>query len=226
MQPSPRETLVTQRARDQVIQILSTHFATDVIELREFERRVDAVHRARTAGDLRAVLADLPGAPAAMASTMTEPPASPAAHPLDRREIPPTRWIMALMGGATRKGIWVPGWRNYTYAAMGGVELDFRDIQLPPGTTTEVLAIAIMGGIEIIVPPDVILDVSGFAILGGFEQGEHDVPKFDPERPVLRVRGVALMGGVDIKVRYPGETARQARARRKAEKRARKLPRS
>ena len=226
MQTTPRGNQITQRERDLVIQLLSSHFAADVIELPEFERRVDAVHRARSESELRAVLAYLPAAPVVRETAAVEAQRKPDGHALDPREIPPSRWIVAVLGGATRKGVWIPGRKNYAYAAMGGIELDFRDIELPPGTTTEVLAIAVMGGIDIVVPPHVILDVSGFAFMGGFDQGEHRAQPYDPSRPILRVRGFALMGGVDVNVRYPGETPRQARARRKAEQRARKLPRS
>ncbi len=42
----------------------------------------------------------------------------------------------------------------------------------------------------------------------------------DPEAPVIRVTGVAIMGGVEVRVRYPGETARDARLRLKAERKA------
>jgi predicted membrane protein len=51
---------------------------------------------------------------------------------------------------------------------MGGAELDFREVDLPPGET-EVFIICMMGGAEIIVPPDLAVDASGIAIMGGFE---------------------------------------------------------
>lgn len=230
MQPTHREDqIVTERAREEAIQLLTAHFAADHLELGEFERRVDAVHRARTEGELRAIVADLP--PVAPAAPTSPPPApAPAsayvARPVDPAEVPTTRWIPAIIGGARRRGGWIPGWKNYALAIAGGIELDFRDIALPPGKVTEVTAVAVMGGVEIVVPPEVVLDVSGFAFMGGFEQGDHEPARYDPARPILRVRGVALMGGVEVQVRYPGETAKQARARRNAERRARQLPRS
>ncbi|MEX2582713.1 MAG: hypothetical protein WD766_05545 [Gemmatimonadota bacterium] len=43
---------------------------------------------------------------------------------------------------------------------------------------------------------------------------------------MLRIMGLALMGGVEITVRYPGESARDSRRRRKREARARLAERS
>ena len=47
----------------------------------------------------------------------------------------------------------------------------------------------------------------------------------DPERALLRVTGLAVMGGVSIETRLPGESRREARKRIKAERRVeRALP--
>jgi hypothetical protein len=59
----------------------------------------------------------------------------------------------------------------------------------------------------------------GIGILGGFEHVGDEIRGHDPDAPVLRVSGVALMGGVDIRVRHPGESARDARRRRRQERR-------
>jgi hypothetical protein len=102
---------------------------------------------------------------------------------------------------------------------MGGTELDFREAALPQGVT-QVQVLAIMGGVEIIVPPGVNVDSHGIGIMGGFEDaGEQE---HDPSAPTLRIAGLAVMGGVDISVRYPGESARDARRRRKQESRERR----
>jgi hypothetical protein len=101
---------------------------------------------------------------------------------------------------------------------MGGVHLDFREAALAPGVT-EVDIFALMGGTEIIVPPGLIIDSDGVAILGGWEQGPGRSPSADPDAPVLRITGLTLLGGVEIKVREAGESASDARRRQKAERR-------
>jgi hypothetical protein len=121
------------------------------------------------------------------------------------------------MGGVERRGSWAPARRNVVIAIMGGAELDFRELDLPPGET-EVYIFTMMGGVEIIVPPELVVDASGIAIMGGFA---HASAPRDPaeNRPVLRVSGVCIMGGDDISVRRPGESPKDARLRRKEEQR-------
>ena len=45
------------------------------------------------------------------------------------------------------------------------------------------------------------------------------------DAPLIKVNGFVLMGGVEIKVRLPGETKREARKRLKAERRRKRLVR-
>ena len=125
--------------------------------------------------------------------------------------------VVAIMGGADRKGAWTPGANLYVTAVMGGAVLDFRQAQvgalalmggveldlreavLAPGVT-ELNVIAIMGGVEIIVPPGLRVESNGIGIMGGFEHAGQLLPD-TPSGPVLRISGVAIMGGVEIKER-------------------------
>jgi hypothetical protein len=95
---------------------------------------------------------------------------------------------------------------------MGGVVLDFREALMAPGVT-EVWIFTLRGGAEILVPPGLSVESDGVAILGGFEHRD-DAPLHDlPDRPLLRLRGLAVMGGVEVSIRLPGESARDARKR-------------
>ena len=47
----------------------------------------------------------------------------------------------------------------------------------------------------------------------------------DPSAPILRVNGIAIMGGVDVTLRQMGESAREARQRRRALRKERKMER-
>ena len=63
---------------------------------------------------------------------------------------------------------------------------------------------AFMGGVQIRVPPWIRVEVHGSGFMGGFEKrlaskGEGPAP----DAPLLRIRGFALMGGVDVRVREP-----------------------
>jgi hypothetical protein len=97
---------------------------------------------------------------------------------------------------------------------MGGALLDFRDVRMPPGTT-EVQVAAVMGGVEVVVPPGLRVACDGIGIMGGFEQIGAESASVPDDAPLLRITGLALMGGVEITERYPGESAGAARKRRK-----------
>jgi hypothetical protein len=74
--------------------------------------------------------------------------------------------------------------------------------------------------VEIIVPPNLPVTADGVAIMGGFAHVDRALADPDPAAPMLRVTGLAFMGGVHIEMRLPGESQRQARKRRQRERRA------
>jgi hypothetical protein len=214
----PLPQLHLRDRRESTIAALCEHFAADRLDITEFENRLDEAHRARTSAALDALLQDLPAPRSRM-----EPAAPDPGGELARRgrelgaAVRDSRTLIAFMSGVERRGHWTPARKNVVVAVMGGAELDFREVDMPPGET-EVLLFCMMGGAEIIVPPDLAVESSGIAIMGGFEHGSG--PKRPPaDAPVLRLSGVCFMGGVEISVREPGETAADARARRKAERR-------
>jgi hypothetical protein len=147
------------------------------LTLEELADRVERADAARTRGELDALTADLP---------------QPLAPPAERR---PRGWIVAVMGGAARKGRWRPPRRTYVLALMGGAELDLREAELADEVT--ITAVALMGGVGIAVPPGVSVELSGFALMGANGAPDDKVP---PRRdaPAVRVRAFALMGGVGI----------------------------
>jgi hypothetical protein len=106
--------------------------------------------------------------------------------------------VVAVLGGSSRKGSWEPPARLRVLALMGGVELDFREANLLEGETV-VDVLAVMGGVTIVVPPDVDVETSGTGFLGGFG-GVSNHAK-ETNAPLLRIRGLAVMGSVDVKVK-------------------------
>lgn len=215
----------SERGRQETIDALCQAFAEDRLDLADFERRVELAHGAGTTAELRRLLSDLPAERELPARREPEPVPAPAPGPRSRWSLAdPSRTqeqnvVMGVLGGGVRKGAWAPARFNYAVAMWGGVELDFRESVLPP--VTEVRCFAVMGGIELIVPPDVIVDTSGIGILGGFEHSavDHRAPE---GAPVIRVSGLAFLGGVDVQVREPGETAKDAKRRRRMERKLRR----
>lgn len=66
-----------------------------------------------------------------------------------------------------------------------------------------VWATAVMGGIDVIVNAHTRISVEGLGVMGSFEEGRHRVPaETGPDSPLVKVRGLALMGSVTV-VRKP-----------------------
>lgn len=208
-----------EQGRKSAIDALCDHFADDRLTVEEFERRLDAAHQARSSSELNALLADLPTAPNSLAHRAASPETRQGGQELaDPDRVKDRELVVAIMGGNGRKGRWSPARHSVVMAVMGGAELDFRDAVMPPGVT-EVQIYAFWGGVDILVPPDMHVESTGFAVMGGFDHAAEDAVEPRPGAPSLRITGIAVMGGVDISVRRPGETARDARRRRRLERR-------
>jgi hypothetical protein len=182
----------------------------------EFERRVEMAHKAESTSELRKLLIDLPTGDLPIRrdeASLTRPPVAQASVPGHR--VKEKGFMVAALGGVERRGRWIPARKNYSISVMGGMELDFREALLPPGET-EVWVFALMGGVEIIVPPGLMVESDGIAIMGGFEHREEAPVSADPNTPFLRIRGFTVMGGVNVSIRYPGESNRDAKRRLKA----------
>lgn len=216
-QPTPVPVPLEQ-TRERVIQQLCEHFAYDNLTADALEERLDRAHQAATLEELRTLVSDLPviapdATPAPGPRTFVGPSTGAA---VSERQI-----IIGIMGGAEKTGVWTPARQTFVVAFMGGAHLDFREARFGPGVT-EVIVFAVMGGAEITVPPGVHVDMNGLALMGGFAQtGSAPLPT-DPDAPVLRIGGFAMMGGVEVNIRYPGERPRDAKAREKLERRERK----
>lgn len=210
-QSSPAPVRLEQ-TRERIIYQLTEHFAADNLSVEALEERLDRAHGATTLAELQSLTSDLPAVQegAAMAPRTYVSPAT-GTHVSERQ------LIVGIMGGAEKKGVWTPARQTFVVAVMGGAQLDFREARMAPGVT-EVNVFAIMGGAEIIVPPGVHVDMNGIALMGGFGQSGYAPPPTDPNAPILRIGGFALMGGVEVNIRYPGERTRDARQREKLER--------
>jgi Domain of unknown function (DUF1707)/Cell wall-active antibiotics response 4TMS YvqF len=177
------ELRVSDADRDATVVRLREAGGEGRLTLEELAERVEAADAARTRADLDALTADLPDSPAWRASPELDVP---------RKE---RRWIVAIMGGETRKGRWRPSRRTNAIAVMGGIDIDLREAQLADGA--EILAIPVMGAVSVTVPEGVSVEMSGFALMGG-NSGPDDRVLPLPHSPVVRVRAFSLMGGVVV----------------------------
>jgi hypothetical protein len=193
--PQIPEPLTAER-RNRAVDELCGHFAAGHLELDVLEERLSAVEGATSEAELQRLVADLPALPAVVeAAQPTEAEAAALTEPRSKRG-----WALALLGGNSRKGMWRPPQQLNAVALLGGVELDFRNARLPAGET-HVTAVAVMGGIEIVVPPGLAVTVRGLGIMGGVDQTEHTAESLSPNTPHLKITAFALMGGVGVETR-------------------------
>jgi len=232
-QEQKKGSLVALRERrEQVIELLSDSFANDVLDMDQFEERVGTAHRASSIAELDSLVEDL--APLGEETDDSHPPASEVASPVESSQAlvsapapdqalaltrAKRKRLVAVFGGVDRKGSWRVPEKLRVVAVMGGASLDFREAALPPGVT-DVQVTAVMGGVDILVPPTLAVEAEGSAIFGGFEGVDRAPPSPDPDAPLLRIHGLAFMGGVDIQTRLPGEGGLAAWRRRRHEKKA------
>jgi Domain of unknown function (DUF1707) len=195
-EPAPVEIRASDAERGAVVQQLQVALAEGRITVDEFTERSAAAQAARTHADLAPLTRDLP-----VPGRAHHVPGPPAARPgpaVDRPDsaVP----VVAVFGGARRKGRWVPARSERAAAVFGGVELDYRGAALG-SETLELRALALFGGVDVTVPDDVHVELTGFALFGGRDVGGGVGVAAGPGSPVLRVHALALFGGVTVKAR-------------------------
>jgi hypothetical protein len=123
-------------------------------------------------------------------------PAPPPPHATGGKAAPDSTISDFVMWSGLERRVTSPTFRRADLTAiMGGVELDLRQAGTETGEAV-VDVFVLWGGIEITVPPDwaVINDVT--PIMGGAEDRSTGTQQ---ARHRLRITGVVIMGGVDIK---------------------------
>ena len=89
-------------------------------------------------------------------------------------------------------------------AIMAGIEYDLRGAT-PAGDTVVIDAFAMWGGIEIVIPPDWRVKCEVTPLMGGVEDNSR--PAAGAGRTTLIVRGIVVMGGIEIKTKALGASS-------------------
>jgi hypothetical protein len=199
--------------REAVIQRLSDGFSGDLLEVDAFEERLSLAHQATSVAALDALVADLGPQPADRTTTaLAKLTVDPALA-----ESPP-RTLVAVFSSLERRGGWAVPKHMKAIAVFGNTELDFCEARFSPGETLIEVRV-VFGHLEIIVPPQLAVECEGTAVFASFENHGAEAVA-DPERPLLRIRGVAVFGNVEVSTRLPGESLRQARKRLRRQRHA------
>ncbi|MFE8986334.1 DUF1707 domain-containing protein [Streptomyces collinus] len=209
--------------RERVAEILRDALAEGRLDMAEFEERLDATYQARTYGELAPITRDLPaaGVTAPAVSLTKDPAAGPDWPGRITGGAGSSTWAVAVMSAFQRKGHWTMPRRFTCFAFWGGGEIDLREANFAD-REVEINAIAIMGGVDVIVPPGVEVVVRGIGVMGGFDHREEGVPG-EPGAPRVVVTGFAFWGGVGVQrklTRAEKQRIREERRQEKLERRA------
>jgi Domain of unknown function (DUF1707)/Cell wall-active antibiotics response 4TMS YvqF len=205
---------VSDADREQVAEVLRQAAGDGRLTMDELDERLSSAYAARTFADLAPLTNDLP-------ATTAVPGAAPAGHwsGVPSRRIggtPTSRIGIAILGGFSRRGRWVAPRHFTAVTVLGGGSIDLRDAEFSEPELT-IHAYTLMGGIDITVPEDVEVVVHGVPIMGGVDGpgggSGHPPP---PGAAKVTVVAVALLGGIEVKVKAPKDPMR---------KKQRKLPR-
>ena len=209
--PPPSSLVALRDRREAAIQRLADGFASDLLTIEQFDERVARAHGAATVAELDALVADLPASPAAT-STALVPLSVDAALSSQAAK----KRVVAFFGSVERRGAWIAPAEISVSAVFGSSVIDFREARFS-STTITLDVRAVFGSLEVIVPPQLAVECDGSSIFGSIESHGGGAVA-DPDRPVLRIVGTALFGSIDVQTRLPGESSRDARRRRRRER--------
>jgi len=197
---------VLEEQRERAIAELREQFVQSHIDATELGRRVRLAESAIAPTDLDGLLRDLPELPAQQQALVpVTGQALAAASTTGELEPLPVRGsarnIISIFSGHNLAGAWRPPKEMRALSIFGGANIDLRLAKLQPGCTT-IRSVSIFGGCEVIVPPGLYVEVDGIGILGGFDQSGSSLAEPPTgDGPWVRITGVAILGGVSVKVK-------------------------
>ncbi len=132
-------------------------------------------------------------------------------------DVPPHRGALAIFAYVKRRGVWSLARRFRIAAVMAEAKIDLREARIGAGRS-DIEVFALWASVEIIVPPGIRIDVQDSALMGEINWEATDSWDLPRDAPVVMVRGSVIMSSVEIKVRYAGESDKEAKKRLKGAK--------
>jgi Domain of unknown function (DUF1707)/Cell wall-active antibiotics response 4TMS YvqF len=192
--------------RERAASVLNEALAEGRLTAQEHSERLDSIYAAKTHAELVPLLDDLPAPSGTQSPTSMKRDGEVGGQtgPTARRD----GRIVAIFGGASRKGAWRVPAISTVVTVFGGADIDLRDAILP-GREITIKAVSVFGGMSITVPPDMRVIDSGVAIFGGRHTSGDSAESERPDSPVLRLTGACVFGGLSVQ-------HKQRKPRRKA----------
>jgi Domain of unknown function (DUF1707) len=181
--PERLDQRVSDAEREEAVATLRDQCGAGRLSLDECADRMARALAATNGHDLAALTADLP------AAVTPRPPAG--------------RWVVGVFGGEHRRGRWRLGDRLTAVATFGSCEIDLRHAERHPGPEPAVTAVAVFGSVELVVPAGTEVELRGMSFLGTRTVRVKAAEAGGEVPPALRLRGVAVLGSVQVVSRRP-----------------------
>jgi Domain of unknown function (DUF1707) len=177
--------LVSSAERETAAQHLQLAFAEHRLSDDEFDDRIRQALTARTTTDLDRLTADLP-VPSPALVVATAPGAKPG------------RFAIAMKSSISRVGRWTVPARFLCVVYKGSGLLDLRAAELSSAVTT-ITAVSYKSHTEVVLPPGVRVELGGTGVSAVADAGPDQTLLTAPGAPVVRVRGVAYKGTIEVR---------------------------
>jgi hypothetical protein len=193
--------------RDHVAKLLGEALAEGRLDADEHAERIEGVYAAKTLGELRPYVADLPvsftppstagaGARVGTGSGSGSAAMRVGAGLLNNPDA--TDSVMAVFGEQKRRGRWLVRNGLDAKAIFGSVELDLTEAVLEQRELT-ISATSILGEVKLIVPEGVMVVNEGTAILGERNMELSQDQPYTADTPIVHVKGFTLLGNVEAR---------------------------
>lgn len=171
----------------------------------ELDERIEALYAAKIHADLRPLVRDVPRRRKPRVPIRPEPGEAVVPETIQRHVR-----SNALVGSESRKGVWEVAPQHHVSAYLGSVTLDLREAQFAAAETT-IHVHAFLGSVDIFVNQWTRVEIGGNGVAGRFGENKPRVrPTVGPDSPLVRVRGTAVLGSVEVRRRrMPGELRRK-----------------
>lgn len=207
-QPRRADLRVSDADRHAVADILREAAGEGRLDIDELEERLEETYKAKTYADLEPITQDLP-----VAGQVPPAPVAPAgsAVPVVYGHGDASDSASAFLSSVERKGVWMVPQHLSVNAVLGDATIDLREAHYAAREVV-INATSILGSVKVTVPPHVHVIVEGNGVLGDFKEPSAKVPEvLSADSPVVRVRGVAVLGDVTVRRRGPRGPKRSLR---------------
>jgi hypothetical protein len=193
------DSVPTEQLRERIIDDLVKHYSLESIDLTEFERRTEQASKAASRGELIAQIADLPSIPDERArGSAPRPRADQGGWSVAEKAARQNDFAVAIFGGSDFRGVWRAPRRLSALAVFGGSTIDLRKAIVPAEGMT-ISCVCAFGGVDVIAPRGLRVQTRGMGIFGGFDRADNEPD--DPYAPTIVIEGIAVFGGVSVKIR-------------------------